>query len=116
MITNTQSGTNVQGRLETGDNRMNDGTWADVWTFQGTQGQRVVIELRSEEFDTYLQLLKRQGLDIRPRPQFAHAAVCRLPNGWTLMGCYHPSRQNTNTGKLTARMMDDVFKKVRKVL
>ena len=33
----------------------------------------------------------------------------RLPNGHTLIGCYHPSRQNTNTGKLTARMMDDVF-------
>ena len=32
-----------------------------------------------------------------------------LPNGQTLIGCYHPSRQNTNTGKLTAPMMDDVF-------
>jgi uracil-DNA glycosylase len=32
-----------------------------------------------------------------------------LPNGQTLIGCYHPSRQNTNTGKLTARMMDDIF-------
>ena len=54
-------GTNVQGRLETGDQRMNDGTWADVWQFQGTAGQRVVIELRSEEFDTYVQLLDAQG-------------------------------------------------------
>jgi len=34
----------------------------------------------------------------------------------TLMGCYHPSRQNTNTGKLTARMMVDVFRKARKLL
>jgi uracil-DNA glycosylase len=32
-----------------------------------------------------------------------------VPNGHTLIGCYHPSRQNTHTGKLTARMMDDVF-------
>lgn len=54
-------GTNVQGRLETGDQRMNDGTWADVWQFQGMQGQRIIIELRSEEFDTYVQLLDAQG-------------------------------------------------------
>jgi uracil-DNA glycosylase len=33
-----------------------------------------------------------------------------LPNGQTLIGCYHPSRQNTNTGKLTAPMMDEVFR------
>lgn len=61
QIGTIQMGTNVQGRLETGDQRMNDGTWADVWQFQGTQGQRVVIELRSEEFDTYVQLLDGQG-------------------------------------------------------
>jgi len=57
-------GTNVQGRLETGDQRMNDGTWADVWYFQGTQGQRVVIELRvavANVFDPYLQLLDPAG-------------------------------------------------------
>ena len=42
--------------------------------------------------------------------------VRRLPNGQTLFGCYHPSRQNTNTGKLTAQMMDDVFTKVRAAL
>ena len=56
-----QVGTNVQGRLETGDQRMNDGTFADVWQFQGQAGQHIVIELRSEEFDTYVQLLDAQG-------------------------------------------------------
>lgn len=56
-----QVGTNVQGRLETGDQRMNDGTFADVWQFQGTAGQHVRVELRSEEFDTYVQLLDAQG-------------------------------------------------------
>ena len=45
----------------------------------------------------------------RPRPKFEHAAAYELPNGHTLIGCYHPSRQNTNTGKLTPRMMDEVF-------
>lgn len=54
-------GQNVQGRLETGDQQMNDGTWADVWQFNGTQGQSITIELRSEEFDTYAQLLDATG-------------------------------------------------------
>lgn len=54
-------GQNVQGRLETGDEQMNDGTWADVWLFTGRAGQTVTIELRSEEFDTYLQLLDAEG-------------------------------------------------------
>ncbi|MEK6609969.1 MAG: PPC domain-containing protein [Gemmatimonadota bacterium] len=56
-----QVGTTVQGRLETGDQQMNDGTWADIWQFQGAAGQSVTIELRSEEFDTYLQLLDGAG-------------------------------------------------------
>jgi hypothetical protein len=61
QIGSISAGTNVQGRLETGDQRMNDGTWADVWQFNGAQGQRVVVELRSEEFDTYVQLMDAQG-------------------------------------------------------
>jgi hypothetical protein len=56
-----QVGTNVQGRLETGDQQMNDGTWADVWQFQGRANQVVTIELRSDEFDAYLQLLDAAG-------------------------------------------------------
>jgi uracil-DNA glycosylase family 4 len=69
----------------------------------------VVVALGKIGFDAYLQLLKQRGLVLRPRPEFAHAANYVLPNGQTLIGCYHPSRQNTNTGKLTAAMMDEVF-------
>jgi uracil-DNA glycosylase family 4 len=71
---------------------------------------RVVVALGKIGFDAYLQLLKRRGVGLRPRPQFGHAAPYALPDGQTLIGCYHPSRQNTNTGKLTARMMDEVFR------
>ncbi|MGB7218092.1 MAG: uracil-DNA glycosylase [Vicinamibacterales bacterium] len=76
----------------------------------------VIVALGKIAFDTYLQLLKRRGGGVRLRPTFAHAGVCSLPDGRTLIGSYHPSRQNTNTGKLTARMMDTIFRKVREVL
>ena len=74
---------------------------------------RVVVALGAIAFDAYLQLLKRQGIALRPRPRFGHASVHRLPNGRQLLGSYHPSRQNTNTGKLTAAMMNDVFRIAR---
>jgi uracil-DNA glycosylase family 4 len=77
---------------------------------------RVVVALGRIGFDAYLQLLRQRGVALRPRPQFEHASVNRLPNGQTLIGSYHPSRQNTNTGTLTARMMDDVFRTARRVL
>jgi uracil-DNA glycosylase family 4 len=77
---------------------------------------RVVIALGRIGFDAYLQLLKRRGVAIRPRPAFGHGLAHTLPNGHTLIGCYHPSRQNTNTGKLTARMMDEVFKRAARAL
>jgi uracil-DNA glycosylase len=75
-----------------------------------------VVALGRIAFDAYLRLIARRGLAIRPRPQFGHGVAHRLPNGHMLFGCYHPSRQNTNTGRLTAAMMDRVFDDVRKVL
>jgi uracil-DNA glycosylase family 4 len=77
---------------------------------------RVVIALGRVGFDAYLQLLRRRGVDIRPKPAFGHAVAHVLHNGQTLIGSYHPSRQNTNTGKLDARMMDDVFLCARQAL
>ena len=77
---------------------------------------RVVVGLGRIAFDAYLQLLKHRGGVMRPRPAFGHGVVHRLPDGQTLIGCYHPSRQNTNTGKLTSRMMDDVFVRVSRAL
>ena len=77
---------------------------------------RVIVALGKIAFDAYLQLLKRRDIITRPRPQFGHAVVHTLPNGQSLIGCYHPSRQNTNTGRLTAEMMDEVFRQVRQVL
>ena len=54
-------GQTMRGRLETGDQTMADGTFADLWQFQGTAGQTVTIDVRSDEFDTYAQLLDATG-------------------------------------------------------
>jgi len=77
---------------------------------------RVVVALGKIGFDAYLQMLKLRSIVVRPRPQFAHGSIDNLPNGQTLIGCYHPSRQNTNTGKLTPSMMRAVFTKARLAL
>jgi uracil-DNA glycosylase family 4 len=77
---------------------------------------RVVVALGKIAFDAYLQLLKQRGTAIRPRPAFGHGVRVELPNHQILIGCYHPSRQNTNTGKLTPAMMDDIFRGTRGVL
>jgi hypothetical protein len=54
-------GQTMQGRLETGDQTMADGTFADIWQFQGAAGQTITIDVRSDEFDTYMQLLDASG-------------------------------------------------------
>ena len=83
---------------------------------------QVVVALGKIAFDVWLRLLKRQGVSVAsPRPQFAHGAVVQAAhprNGTSvvMIGCYHPSRQNTNTGKLTPAMMEGVFRKARRLL
>jgi uracil-DNA glycosylase family 4 len=77
---------------------------------------RVVVALGKIAFDAYLQLLRTHGAKMTPRPVFGHGEAFSLPSGQTLFGCYHPSRQNTNTGTLTARMMDDVFRRARRAI
>jgi uracil-DNA glycosylase family 4 len=77
---------------------------------------RVVVALGGIGFAAYLRLLKMRGEIIRPRPVFEHGSVHELPGGVVLIGCYHPSRQNTNTGRLTADMMVRVFSEARRRL
>lgn len=70
---------------------------------------QVVLVLGRIAFDGYLRALREMGWEI-PRLAFAHGAHHRLPEGLPHLLCsYHPSLQNTNTGRLTATMMDEVL-------
>lgn len=77
---------------------------------------RVVVALGRIGFDAWLQLLKRRGAGASPRPPFGHGVVVRTGERLPIVvGSYHPSRQNTNTGRLTPRMMSDVFREARRL-
>jgi uracil-DNA glycosylase family 4 len=76
----------------------------------------VVVALGRIAFDASLRLLERDGATPRPRPAFGHGAEYRSTAGTTLIGCYHPSRQNTHTGRLTPRMMDSVFRRAARIV
>ena len=52
----------------------------------------------------------------RPRPAFGHGALTRLDDGVTVLGAYHPSRQNTHTGRLTPQMLADAFAMARRAI
>ncbi len=77
---------------------------------------RVVLTLGQIAFDGYLRALRGQGLEI-PRLKFAHGLWHDFaPPAPSLVACYHPSRQNTQTGRLTDEMMDAVFSRIRSEL
>jgi uracil-DNA glycosylase family 4 len=78
---------------------------------------QVVVTLGRIGFDAWLQLLKRRGVAMTPRPQFSHGGIVRPGPGLpAIVGCYHPSRQNTNTGVLTPPMIRSVFRTARRLI
>ena len=78
---------------------------------------RVVVALGKIAFDHYLKTCRAAKREIpAPVPKFGHGVVYRLPWGVLLLGSYHPSQQNTFTGKLTRPMFHSVFRKARKII
>ncbi len=77
---------------------------------------RVVLALGRIAFDGYLALLRERGVDV-PRLLFHHGACYEFePPLPTLVVSYHPSRQNTQTGRLTEVMLDEVFGQIQELL
>ena len=79
---------------------------------------QVVVTLGKIAWDAWFQHLARRGNQVRPRPSFGHGTIYSPDHRAhsaqpVIIGCYHPSRQNTNTGKVTPAMYDDVFRRVR---
>jgi uracil-DNA glycosylase len=85
---------------------------------------RAVVALGKIGFDAYLAYLALArgapagvARPIRPKPIFSHGGDAALgPGSPALLGSYHPSRQNTNTGRLTAEMLESVFRKARQII
>jgi uracil-DNA glycosylase family 4 len=79
---------------------------------------RAVLALGAIAFDTYLRLLARRGqLASRAGYRFAHGAQFQLPGDLPrLFASYHPSQQNTQTGRLTPAMFSGVLRRIRRLL
>jgi uracil-DNA glycosylase family 4 len=89
--------------------------WLDAEWRLVSRDVRVVIALGGFAWKAALHMLRRGGVAVPvPAPQFGHLAEAAI-DGVTLMGCYHPSQQNTFTGKLTPAMMDDVLTRAREL-
>jgi uracil-DNA glycosylase family 4 len=85
--------------------------------FAALKNVKIVVVLGKIGFDAYLNYVKRLGLlTSKSAYIFAHNVHYNLPDGRTMLCSYHPSVQNTNTGKLTEKMFLDVFTKARKML
>ncbi len=78
---------------------------------------RVVVALGKIAFDSCLKATAEAGRPLpRPRPRFGHGSRHEFANGLTLLGSYHPSQQNTFTGRLTVPMFHGVFRTARTLL
>lgn len=71
---------------------------------------QVLICLGAFAWDAALRLYR-----VRPKPKFTHGAEHTPPSGPTILGCYHPSQQNTFTGVLTEPMLDTILRRAREL-
>ncbi len=103
------------GNAPTPAERATCAPWLDAeWRLTGAD-VRVIVALGAFAWRVALQMIRSAGGTIgAPAPRFGHGSTAALqtPHGEvTLIGCYHPSQQNTFTGKLTGDMLDDIFRR-----
>ena len=77
-------------------------------------GVRVIVPLGAFAWDAALRALAGAGWTTSPKPRFGHGAEATV-GSYTLLGTYHPSQQNTFTGRLTPAMFERIFKRAREV-
>jgi uracil-DNA glycosylase family 4 len=83
--------------------------------FAALSSVNVIVCLGKIAYDVAWRLLRSCGARVSPRPMFEHGAVHRASGRWTVIASYHPSRQNTNTGRLTPAMLSEVFRDARRI-
>jgi uracil-DNA glycosylase len=78
---------------------------------------KIVVALGRIGYEAYLNYLRRKGI-VKSKAEyvFGHGAMYTMPNGTILLASYHPSNQNTNTGKLTEEMFTEIFRTAKKLL
>jgi uracil-DNA glycosylase len=78
---------------------------------------RVLLGLGKIGFDTAFYAARLAGwTSLKTRPKFAHGAECEIAPNLTLLGTFHPSQQNTFTGRLTEPMFDAIFARVKECM
>ena len=83
---------------------------------EGLKDLRVIVALGRIGFEAYLNyLIRRKQIASKREFEFRHGAEYTLPDGRVLLASYHPSNQNTQTGKLTKEMFQRVFKRAREL-
>jgi len=104
------------------DNKPLPSEYANCQTYfleelQQLRNLNVVVALGGIAFKSYFRARKKLGwLNPNPLPAFGHGVRASLSDGVTVIGSYHPSQQNTQTGRLTEAMLDAVFREAREVL
>jgi uracil-DNA glycosylase len=101
------------GNAPTPSERATCAPWLDAeWRLTGPD-VRAIVALGSFAWRAAIQMIRNGGGTIpTPAPRFGHGATAMLGEV-ALIGCYHPSQQNTFTGKLTAAMLDEIFRQAR---
>ena len=88
-----------------------------VRELEALENLRVVVALGKIGFDGFLTAWATSGAEVsKPKPKFAHLAQYQLAEGLNLIASYHPSQQNTFTGRLTRQMFHGVFRESIKLL